>query len=59
MLAGVHLMAETARLLNPYKVVLRPDLKAGCSLAASITAADIREVAKRARRAVERMMALG
>ena len=35
-------MAETARLLNPDKVVLRPDLKAGCSLAASITAADIR-----------------
>ena len=52
-------MAETARLLNPDKVVRRPDLKAGCSLAASITAADIREVAKRARRAVERMMALG
>src|SRR5712671_1869680 len=41
-LAGVHFMAETARLLNPGKTVLIPDLEAGCSLAASITPEDIR-----------------
>lgn len=41
-LAGVHFMAETAKLLNPHKTVLIPDLRSGCSLAESITAADVR-----------------
>jgi quinolinate synthase len=40
--AGVHFMAETSKILSPEKTVLIPDLRAGCSLAASITAADIR-----------------
>jgi quinolinate synthase len=41
-LAGVHFMAETAKLMNPEKTVLIPDMEAGCSLAESITGADVR-----------------
>jgi quinolinate synthase len=41
-LAGVHFMAETAKLLNPDKIVLLPDRAAGCSLAESITPQDVR-----------------
>jgi quinolinate synthase len=40
--AGVHFMAETAAILSPSKRVLLPDLRAGCSLAATITADDVR-----------------
>jgi quinolinate synthase len=41
---GVHFMAETAKLLNPSKKVLIPDPEAGCSLAESITGADVRKL---------------
>ncbi|MDX1605956.1 MAG: quinolinate synthase NadA, partial [Candidatus Competibacterales bacterium] len=40
--AGVHFMAETSKLVNPDKIVLMPDMKAGCSLADSITGEDVR-----------------
>ena len=40
---GVHFMAETAKILSPDKTVLIPDLDAGCSLAASITADQLRD----------------
>ncbi|HEV2160826.1 MAG TPA: quinolinate synthase NadA, partial [Stellaceae bacterium] len=46
-LAGVHFMAETAKLLNSDKTVLIPDTRAGCSLAESITAADVRLLRQR------------
>jgi quinolinate synthase len=42
LMAGVHFMAETAKLLNPAKTVLIPDAEAGCSLAESITPDDVR-----------------
>jgi quinolinate synthase len=46
-MAGVHFMAETAKMLNPGSRVLIPDLQAGCSLAASITASDVRLLRER------------
>lgn len=44
---GVHFMAETAKVLNPSRKVLIADLKAGCSLAESITRKDVQELKKR------------
>ena len=41
-LCGVHFMAETAKLMNPQKKVLLPDMSAGCSLASSITEKDVK-----------------
>jgi quinolinate synthase len=44
LVCGVRFMAETAKILSPEKTVLIPDMDAGCSLAASITAADVRRL---------------
>ena len=41
-MCGVHFMAETAKLMSPYKKVLLPDMSAGCSLSSSITGKDVR-----------------
>lgn len=46
-LCGVHFMAETAKILAPDRAVLIPDLEAGCSLASSITAQDVRALRAR------------
>ena len=45
--AGVHFMAETAKIMSPNKKVLIPDINAGCSLAESITAEDVRKLKKK------------
>ena len=42
LMAGVHFMAETAKIVNERKTVLIPDMDAGCSLADAITGADVR-----------------
>ena len=44
---GVHFMAETSKLLSPEKTILIPDVRAGCSLASSITGADVRLLRER------------
>lgn len=44
---GVHFMGETAKIMNPHKIVIVPDALAGCSLAESITAADVRALRER------------
>lgn len=46
-MAGVHFMAETAKIVSPEKTVLIPDLRAGCSLAESITPEDIQDLRER------------
>ena len=46
-MCGVHFMAETAKLMNPGKKVLLPDMRAGCSLSSSITGSDVRELKRK------------
>ena len=46
-MAGVHFMAETAKLMSPNKKVLLPDMDAGCSLSSSITGKDVRLLKKK------------
>ena len=46
-MCGVHFMAETAKLMSPNKKVLLPDMRAGCSLSASITGEDVRNLKKK------------
>ncbi len=46
-MCGVHFMAETAKLMNPKKKVLLPDMRAGCSLSSSITGNDVRMLKKK------------
>ena len=46
-MAGVHFMAETAKLMSPNKKVLLPDMGAGCSLSSSITGEDVRNLKKK------------
>ena len=47
LMCGVHFMAETAKIMSPEKKVYLPDMQAGCSLAESITAEDIRKLKKK------------
>ena len=47
LMCGVHFMAETAKIMSPEKKVILPDFSAGCSLAESITAQDVREMKKK------------
>jgi quinolinate synthase len=47
MVCGVHFMGETAKILNPGRRVIVPDARAGCSLAESITAVDVRALRER------------
>ena len=46
-MAGVHFMAETAKLMSPQKKVFLPDMDAGCSLSSSITGKDVRDLKKK------------
>ncbi len=46
LMCGVHFMAETAKIMSPEKKVILPDMGAGCSLAESITAEDVRQLKK-------------